>query len=222
LTLTVSTSSAQQVVLTDNLPNFTTFGAFTSGPAGSVAGSQLIWNLGTLAPGVYTFTFNVGVSNTAPDGAILSNTASVTFLGGVSSVTANGNNVTVIRLTPTPTSTSTFSPSPTYTFTPTTTLTATPVNETQFCKPYPNPAQGHTPINLCVAVNGQAEVEVDIFTSNFRKILTKRFPVSGYLSFQWDQRDEWGDQAANGLYYIRIHVDGSNSATKIFKVLVLN
>ena len=162
MTLTVSTSTAQQVVLTDDLPNFTSFNSFL-GPTGSVSGSQITWNLGTLAPGVYNFSFDVIVSNSAPNGAILSNSASVTYLGGSSSVVANGNNVTVILLSPTPTGTPTFSPTPTFTFAPTFTFTLTPVTQTQFCQPYPNPAEAGSTIR---GRNGYLHLELqeDLFT----------------------------------------------------------
>jgi hypothetical protein len=228
LALTITNGPALAVIITDDLPNFTTFSSFTSGPTGTVSGTQLTWDLGTLAPGVYNFSFDVTVANNAPDGAILTNGASVAYQGGASSVPANGNNVLVVVLTPTRTATPTLTATKTLTVTKTPTFTSTPsatattVNETQICKPYPNPSLAHAPFGLCVAVNGSAEVEMDVFTSNFRKVLTRSFQATGYSQWQWDLRDQWGNPVANGLYYIRVHVDASNPTTKIFKVLVLN
>ena len=62
---------------------------------------------------------------------------------------------------------------------------------------------------------------VDVFTLAFRKIASQTAQVSGIQAFQWDLRDTMGNQAADGLYYIRIQVSGKPAATKIMKVLIL-
>jgi len=62
---------------------------------------------------------------------------------------------------------------------------------------------------------------MDIFTLAFRKISTQTTQVYGSQTLQWDLRDVAGVQVANGLYYVRIHVEGTQSTTKILKVLIL-
>ena len=62
---------------------------------------------------------------------------------------------------------------------------------------------------------------MDVFTLAFRKISSQTKQITGLYPFQWDLRDVSGVQAANGLYYVRIHVTGSESTTKIIKVLIL-
>jgi len=64
-------------------------------------------------------------------------------------------------------------------------------------------------------------VTMDIFTLAFRKITSQTSQVSSLATFEWDLRDVSGVQVANGLYYVRIHVAGVQSTTKILKVLIL-
>jgi len=60
-----------------------------------------------------------------------------------------------------------------------------------------------------------------VFTLAFRKIYSQTTQADGFLTLQWDLKDVSGTLAANGLYYVRIHVAGSQTATKILKVLIL-
>jgi len=62
---------------------------------------------------------------------------------------------------------------------------------------------------------------MDVFTLAFRKIASQTTQVYGAQTLQWDLRDIKGVQAANGLYYVRIHVTGVQEYTKILKVLIL-
>lgn len=67
----------------------------------------------------------------------------------------------------------------------------------------------------------QSTVTLDVFTLAFRKIYNQTTPIDGSLNLYWNLKDMTGAQAADGLYYVRVHVSGAKSSTKIFKVLVL-
>jgi uncharacterized repeat protein (TIGR01451 family) len=214
LTLVISTSPAQQVVLTDQLPNATTFQNFILGPAGTVSGNQITWNLGTLVPGTYTFSFDVLVSSSAADGTILSNSAVVDFQGEGSSTNANGNNVTVVVPTSTPT------PTTTWTGTPTPSFTSTPGLQPTICPVYPNPVSRDGHVSMCVWVPGPSNVEMTVYTTAFRKVFVKTIPVASNANLVWDMRDQWGTPIANGLYYVRIRVTGPAPTVRIQKLLI--
>jgi hypothetical protein len=62
---------------------------------------------------------------------------------------------------------------------------------------------------------------MDVFTLAFRKIASQTTQVYGSQTLQWDLKDIAGVQVANGLYYVRIHVAGVQSVTKILKILIL-
>jgi len=131
-------------------------------------------------------------------------------------------------LTPTNTFTSTvtntFTPQPistktnTPTVTPTYTSTISPV--IVISAPFPNPSAG-SPITFNVQVPDPSTVTLDVFTLGFRKIYGETVLVSGSQNLQWDLKDLLGVQVANGVYYVRIHVSGNPSLTKILKVLIL-
>jgi hypothetical protein len=86
--------------------------------------------------------------------------------------------------------------------------------------PFPNPSNG-SPITFNVQVPSESTVTLDVFTLAFRKIYSQTIQGDGLVTFQWDLRDVAGIQISNGLYYVRIHVDGLQSTTKILKVLIL-
>lgn len=120
---------------------------------------------------------------------------------------------------PTPTSTST--PLPTATATATFTGTPTPILKTVICPPQPNPAIGSGDINICVSVPGPSNATIEVYTPAFRKICSKTMPIYSTGTLTWDQRDQWGAMAANGLYYVRIEVSGPAPVSKTLKVLIL-
>lgn len=68
---------------------------------------------------------------------------------------------------------------------------------------------------------GEATVTLDVFTPAFRKIYSETALIDGSANIEWNLKDAAGVQVANGVYYVRIHVVGSQSATKILKVLIL-
>jgi len=70
-------------------------------------------------------------------------------------------------------------------------------------------------------VPGESTVTLDVFTLAFRKIYGETTRADGSLTLQWDLKGVTGVGVANGVYYVRIHVVGSQSVTKFFKVLIL-
>jgi hypothetical protein len=86
--------------------------------------------------------------------------------------------------------------------------------------PFPNPSNG-SPITFNIQVPGESTVTLDVFTLAFRKIYSETIQADGPLTLQWDLRDVSGTQVANGVYYVRIHVAGSQPTTEILKVLIL-
>jgi hypothetical protein len=87
-------------------------------------------------------------------------------------------------------------------------------------EPFPNPSNG-SPISFNIQVPTQSNVTLDVFTLAFRKIYSHTTQAYGFQTLQWNLKDLSGTQVADGLYYVRIHISGNPSATKIFKVLVL-
>lgn len=56
-----------------------------------------------------------------------------------------------------------------------------------------------------------------------RKIRQENFSVSGKTTISWDLKDESGQPAANGVYFIRFRAGNSSKlGTKYFKVVVAN
>ncbi len=124
--------------------------------------------------------------------------------------------------TPTATSTFTFTTTPTHTSTPTITPTFTPTitEKIVISEPFPNPSGG-SPITFNIQVPGESTVTLDVFTLAFRKVYAETTHAYGPVTLQWNLRDVSGALVSNGLYYVRIQVSGSQSTTKILKVLVL-
>ncbi len=134
--------------------------------------------------------------------------------------------------TPTPTLTLTLTisptttPSPTVSPTPTMTLSATPTltvgpSEVVLGPPYPNPVSTGGNVYFDVQTPGNAVLSFDIFTTAFRKIGGGSSPISGKVTLSWNLRDQEDLPVANGLYYLRVRVKGSQSFSQILKVLVL-
>jgi hypothetical protein len=87
--------------------------------------------------------------------------------------------------------------------------------------PYPNPSRGQ-PVTVDLSLAGPTEVKWAVFTTAFRKIVSKTPQL--YLSgdhLWWDLQDQNHQAVANGLYYWRIEEIGSSkTSVKILKVLV--
>ncbi len=117
-------------------------------------------------------------------------------------------------LTPQATSTHTDTPTVTETYTP------TPVSKIVISAPFPNPSSG-SPISFNVEVPGPSTVTLDVFTLSFRKIFSETEQINGSQTLLWDLKDLPGASVANGVYYVRIRVKGSQSATETLKVMIL-
>lgn len=72
-----------------------------------------------------------------------------------------------------------------------------------------------------ILVPGKANVKWAVYTLAFRKIASGQTTVDTSGSFQWDLKDKSGTKAADGVYYLRVEVDGIQSTVKIFKILIL-
>ncbi len=162
-----------------------------------------------------TFTDTLTVTSTATLTASFSPTDTSTPTMTWTGTPTQGNTATI---TNTPTQTST----PTLTFTPTPTV----LNNVLYTQPFPNPATQGT-VEIDVTTLGAASIEMDVFTTGFRKIAERSFnppagnPLGTVTAVQWDLRDRFGMSVANGLYYVRVQVKGRYDASRIFKVLVL-
>jgi hypothetical protein len=109
----------------------------------------------------------------------------------------------------------------------TVTATSTSLNGVICSPPFPNPATTG-PIQINVTTPGNSTIEMDVFSTAFRKIAEHTYmsgggnsPLGIVTSVQWDLQDKMGMKVADGLYYIRIIVKGREDTVKIFKVLVL-
>jgi hypothetical protein len=65
-------------------------------------------------------------------------------------------------------------------------------------------------------------VQWSVFTVNFRKIISGEISVNSTGTVSWDLKDKNGVRVADGLYYIRIEVQGPQPLVKVFKILVLH
>jgi hypothetical protein len=187
-----------------------TFSNTTIVAAGSSGDLLVVYDFsGSAASGTYQSDLMTNTSVFGTGG----NNQALQFTGAA----VNSTIFTVV--VPTPTSTST--PMPTATPTSTWTGTPTPILKTVVCPPQPNPSMGSGDIDVCVSVPGPSTVTLEVYTPAFRKICSKTVPVSSSSTLVWDQRDQWGAPAANGLYYLRVQVMGPAPLVKTLKVLIL-
>lgn len=62
---------------------------------------------------------------------------------------------------------------------------------------------------------GVSNVEVEIFTTAFRKVQAETFPsVPPGVAVIVELKDKWGMPLADGLYYMVVTVDGKRSIVK--------
>ena len=188
--------------------------------------TQTATNTATLTPantGTFTNTPTHTATSTASSTATNTPTPTATnspthtaTITPTATSTYSKTNTPTATLTSTPTNT--FTPTGTPTITPT--YTATITSEIVISAPFPNPSNG-TPITFNIQVPGESTVTLDVFTLAFRKIYSETTQADGPLTLEWDLRDISGVQVSNGVYYVRIHIKGSQSATKIIKALIL-
>jgi hypothetical protein len=147
-------------------------------------------------------------------------TPSATLTAGASSTpTATGTLTPTGTATPLPTST------PTGTSTPTPSASAESPTPTSTPIPpwtlYPNPVTGPGPVLLRLEGVGSGDrIEVDVFTTAFRKVLAASEVASapGAVVVRLEPSDFRGGFPANGVYHVRVVTRGERRA---FKLLVL-
>ena len=233
-----STTTLTPPLTATQTPTITATSTPTSTPTPTITSTQTnsptstVTNTPTIAA---TRTPTKNPTSTATDTAIMTSTNTPTITATHTPTknptsTATGTAAMTSTNTLTPTSTSTYTstntltplPPSTQTYTPTVIETDTPMPSSGIVisAPYPNPSSG-LPITVKIQVPGESTVTIDIFTLAFRKISSQTVQVSNFETFQWDLRDASGVSVANGPYYVRVHVTGDQTATKILKVLVL-
>jgi hypothetical protein len=60
-----------------------------------------------------------------------------------------------------------------------------------------------------------------VYTVAFRKIYEETRRVTSNGTVVWNLTDRWGKPVANGLYYIRVEISGSQPGKNILKLIVL-
>ena len=89
-----------------------------------------------------------------------------------------------------------------------------------FVGPYPNPSKGG-PVNIRVTVPNPSTVQWSVFSQAFRKIRGGETLIDLTGTIQWDLNADDGTPAANGLYYVRVKVNGGQTVVKVFKVMII-
>jgi hypothetical protein len=106
--------------------------------------------------------------------------------------------------------------------TPSPSPTETPAPGSSICQPYPNPAGGgEEKVSWCISIQGPSQVKWAVYTTAFRKVRDGSKSLNSSDNLNWDLRDRFGARVANGLYYIRVNVEGSVKMDKVLKVLVI-
>jgi len=84
---------------------------------------------------------------------------------------------------------------------------------------YPNPSTGG-PISVHIpGLTGVSNIQVEIFTSAFRKVKSEFFPqVPAGTDVTIQLTDSWGNPLASGLYYVVVI---TNEGRAIGKLLIL-
>jgi hypothetical protein len=210
-TSTATNTATNTATITGTLPPSSTF-------------TNTATNTNTSTPtNTATITSTLTDTNSPTDTA--TNTASKTATNTATVTSTNTSTNTPVStstftVTPTNSPTATVTLTRTYTPTATVTSTATVPSAPVILAPYPNPSTG-SPIFFPVEVPSLCTVTMDVFTLSFRKIISQTAQVNGVQTLQWNLMDVSGTLVGNGLYYVRIHIAGNQSTTKIMKVLIL-
>jgi hypothetical protein len=228
LTLTEQGASATGITSVTLLKNGTVIS--TASFNGTTATFNFTDNIGANG-GAVTYQVVANFANNAPDGTYQFSVTAGAGTNGqpvlFSNMPVMGAAVTIRTATATPmnspTSTDTFS----FTVTPTFTLTPVPsVGQTSTATAttsgnpvvvlYPNPVAGPTVNVLPPAYVGVSNVEVEIFTTAFRKVQDETFPnVPPGVAVTVELKDKSGVPLADGLYYVIVIVDGHRSIAKL-------
>ena len=78
------------------------------------------------------------------------------------------------------------------------------------------------PLTVDIDVPGPSTVQWSVFTLSFRKIIGGEVSINGTGAVVWDLKDKSGTKVADGIYYLRIEVQGPQPTVKIFKILILH
>jgi hypothetical protein len=65
-------------------------------------------------------------------------------------------------------------------------------------------------------------VKWKVFTVALRKIFEDNLQVTSTDTLIWNLKDRWGTPVANGLYFLKVDIEGSQPMTKILKVIVIH
>jgi len=69
---------------------------------------------------------------------------------------------------------------------------------------FPNPCSGPT-ASVILPLSGSANITVQVFTLAFRKVLSQNYPqVAPGTVLSFPLKDSWGNNLADGLYYVAI------------------
>ena len=84
---------------------------------------------------------------------------------------------------------------------------------------YPNPFKNNTQFSF--EINESAEIEINIYTLGGRKIrnIDRKFYKAGYNFINWDGKDKYGDNIANGVYLYSLKA--FNDDSKVSKIAKL-
>ena len=81
---------------------------------------------------------------------------------------------------------------------------------------FPNPVSGPGPVHLTVPLTGVSDVEVDVFTTTFRKVNHLEFRnVQPGQSLPIPLVDRSGEPLADGIYYLRTRTDHGHFVVKL-------
>jgi hypothetical protein len=76
-------------------------------------------------------------------------------------------------------------------------------------------------VNVNINIPSPSTVTLTVFTVSSQKIYEKTWNLSSNGSISWNLTNNQGSVVANGVYYMRIVVKGSQTSTKFLKVMVL-
>ncbi|HVM32406.1 MAG TPA: carbohydrate binding domain-containing protein [bacterium] len=199
LDIGASGSGPQSGSLVLNLAAGLTVTGFPQGPSGSVSGTQVTWNLGSLPTGTTQLQLTVQVDPSAAGN--LTSQATLQFTGG--SVSSNSSSVSVTSPTATPTATD--SPTPAA-------ASATPVI-------FPNPVRGGTSVGIQLPpYPGTANVTLQVVTTAFRMVNRFTTPEMGGSVVTLPLTDWRGTPLADGIYYVVVQ---SPAGRSILRLLIL-
>ncbi|MDZ7723115.1 MAG: C25 family cysteine peptidase [candidate division KSB1 bacterium] len=92
----------------------------------------------------------------------------------------------------------------------------------EFLANHPNPFYEETTFAFLLT-DMASRVSLKVFTVSGKRIRTfERIDISGYQEIAWDGRDEWGNELANGVYYLKFTaVQGGKRIERIVKLAKL-